>query len=195
MNKLKAFGFILLGIAMILIPYQLMQPDDSVIYTDRFLTAPFDDDQVLITSAGQSTDTYIVQDAANSIRLNNLFMPEASSNDLSDVSAMIIVIGYSQMGLSLNDRTFSDEYDRVNSLLQSNQASLPVVAVYLGGSLRRNKQTDQLLELVASKSDVLISVTDTNDDYIQYLIGHYDLSYMILDKLNNLSKPLASIFR
>lgn len=190
--KIKSFLFFLLGIAIILVPYELLRQNETGLYTDDFIGATFDNSLVIITSAGQSTDTYIVQNSANKIHLNHLFMPDANVEDLTDASTLVIVIGYSTLGLQLSEKDFDAEYKRVESLLAQD---IPIVAIYLGGDKRDSKNNRSLMALVSKKADLLMTISEKDNSYIEALSASNSLPVLYFDELKDLSKPLASIFR
>ncbi len=73
------------------------------------LPRPIAKEVVLITSAGQSTDTYMIKDIANKLMIHNFFMPQAKKVDLEDVSSVIVVVGYSGIGEKLHQINFEEE--------------------------------------------------------------------------------------
>ena len=152
---------------------------------------------ILITSAGQATDSYILQDLANELRLNNLFMPETTSLEIENLSAVVISVGYSELGLSLHDRSFNDEYSRIRDLIEdAKETDLPIVTVYVGGKERRNRKTDVLLSLACSNSTYIITTSAGNyDNFISDITKENSIPISYVENIKDLSKPLASIFR
>lgn len=188
----------LLGITLVFALSSLLQ-DKTYLHPlqSSYLLEPISDNMILITSAGQTTDSYILQDLANDLRLNNLFMPETSSIEIEDLSAIIISVGYSEIGLSLHDKSFDDEYARIDALIKkANKQKLPIITVFLGGEERRNKKTDKLLSLVCSNSNYIITTAAGNfDDFIANIAKDNSIPISFVENIKDLSKPLASIFR
>ncbi|GAB6109624.1 DUF6305 family protein [Fusibacter bizertensis] len=194
----RKFFLIAFGVTAVFIINFLVTTDNSArISTNASNIQPISNEMLLITSAGQSTDTYILQDIANDLRLNNLFMPQATSNDLEDVSAIIIVVGYSDIGLKIQEKSYEDEYRRIKTLIEDgHQSHIPVVAVYLGGSERRNTKTDDLIKITCTNADYIICTNDGNhDDYIGKIAESNTITISLIESINDLTKPLALVFR
>lgn len=165
--------------------------------SSTYLSKPFSNNMLLITSAGQSTDTYILQDLANELRFNNLFMPEASPNDLTEISSIVIVAGYSDIGLDLHDKNINDECERVKTLIDEGLSQkLPIIVVYIGGKARRNSETDTLLTLTCESADYIITTNSGNyDQFLTELARKKETPISYIDSINDLTKPLAAAFR
>ncbi len=195
---LRKFLLIFVGFIIVFIFKLLITTDDSVsVSTNASFIKPISNQMLLITSAGQSTDTYILQDIANDLRLNNLFMPQATSNDLEDISAILIVVAYSDIGLKIQEKSYENERLRIQQLIDDgHKANIPVVAVYLGGSSRRGSKTNELLDLACSNADYIICTTDGNrDDFVGQIAKNNSITISFIDSINDLTKPLALVFR
>jgi len=158
---------------------------------------PFSAEMILITSAGQSTDAYIFHDIANDYHLNNHFMPEVDTYDLRAYSSIVFVVGYSDVGMMLNDVTYASEVKRIRKILQTAEAEqLPVVVTYLGGDARRSPKTDALLELVCNAADFIILTTDQEQsEFTNALTNNGSIPMTAIQNVDQLSIPLASIFK
>lgn len=161
------------------------------------LPRPIAKEVVLITSAGQSTDTYIVKDIANGLKIHNYFMPQASTLDLEGIQSLCIVIGYSETSEKLHDFSFETEKERVSNLITlAEKENLPIIAVYIGGKHRRGAQTDALISLVVSHADYFIATVESNyDDFLMTLSREHQLPMTLVKQIANLSEPLASVYR
>ncbi|MBF4691955.1 DUF6305 family protein [Fusibacter ferrireducens] len=201
MLKFKVFRrLIMLFVGMVIAwgsIYYLNSTHDVQSLSSTYLSRPFSNNMLLITSAGQSTDTYILQDLANELRFNNLFMPEASSNDLAEISSIVIVVGYSEIGLKLHDKNIDDEYERVKTLIDEGFGQkLPIVVVYIGGKARRNAETDALLTLTCESANYIITTNSGNDDlFLTELANQNETPIAYINSINDLTKPLAAAFR
>lgn len=196
--NLRNFLMMLLGISLVFAVSSIMDND----YSDdqlqsSYLINPLSDQMILITSAGQATDSYILQDLSNELRLNNLFMPETTSLEIENLSALIISVGYSELGLKLHDRSFKDEYARINKLIENaKEQNLPIVTIFVGGKERRNKKTDELLALTCKNSTYVITTSSSNyDEFISTISKENSIPISYVRNIKDLSKPLASIFR
>jgi hypothetical protein len=152
---------------------------------------------VLITSAGQSTDTYIVKDIANRLRIHNFFMPQALEPDLEGINTVVFVVGFSEIGEKLHGITFENEKKRVDLLLKSlKKNEVTIITVYLGGKHRRNMNTDTLLRMTCSKSQYLIATVSADEDYyLSNLSNEYKVPITLVKNVKNISEPFASAFR
>lgn len=161
------------------------------------LPRPIAKEGVLITSAGQSTDTYIVKDIANQLMIHNYFMPQAKSDDLQDINTIVFVVAYSPIGEKLHSTSFSDEKERIERLVEKSRIdNLTVITVLIGGKQRRNDRTDELLKLICKRTDYLISVREANsDNFLSKLAEENNIQITLVKSVNDISEPFASAFR
>lgn len=161
------------------------------------LPRPIAEEMLLITSAGQTTDTYIIKDIANNLRIHNYFMPQATGLDLEDIKSIAIVVGYSEIGERLHDKTLLDEINRIEGLLSlAKDQDITVITFYTAGQHQRSKETDELLKLSAQHSDYLIVTEDGDyDHFITIIAEDNDIPMTMVDNLTNVSEPFASAFR
>jgi hypothetical protein len=188
----------LLGMAIVFGIYGFFRPDSTqVIQENTFIDAPFSANMLLISSAGQSTDAYVFHDLANKLHLNNHFMPEADMTDVEKYSAAVIVVGYSEVGMMLNDRQYDEELSRVLSLIKRfKEQDRPVVTAFIGGSDRRNKKTDALLETICHESDyVILNSHDMDRRFVDLLSEEGDIPLSEVDSIEQVSLSLAFLFR
>ena len=187
-----AVGFILFGIAIISnqTPNQDLQNMPS-------LPKPIAKEMVLITSAGQSTDTYIIKDIANKLMIHNYFMPQASTLDLDDIQSVVLVVGYSEINDTLFDTTYESEVERIKKLIDScNALDLTVITVFIGGEHRKDIRTVWMLDYIGSNSDYIITTADGDKDQSLYrLASELKIPFTIVNKLDDISEPFASAFR
>lgn len=161
------------------------------------LPKPIAKEYALITSAGQSTDAYIVNDIANQLMIHNYFMPQAKESDLEGINTVVLVVGYSPFGEKLHSMTFEEEKKRVSELLEkSRKSDLVVVTVYIGGEERRGRENDELLELICPYTDYLIGTKESNrDGFLAELAKGSKIPLTLVSDVNDISEPLASAFR
>ncbi|MCH4890194.1 hypothetical protein EZV73_21615 [Acidaminobacter sp. JC074] len=155
-----------------------------------YLSQPIASEKILITSAGQSTDTYIIKDVANDLLLENVFKPSAESDDLDGVNSLVIVVAHSDIGEVLHNIDHEKEYERVKDLIDEAQINdLPIIGVYIGGKMRSNKKTDQLIELVFSSSSYNLVAGQSNDIITE------DVPLIYVDDIQEIKGPFSSLFR
>lgn len=161
------------------------------------LPRPIAKEAVLIASAGQSTDIYIIKDIANQMMIRNYFMPQAKESDLEDINTLVFVIGYSPIGAQLQGISYEDEKERVEKLLEkAENKDITVLTVFIGGKQRRGQNTDELLELISSHTDYLIGLSDSNyDNLLSELAKDNDIPLTLVKGVNDISGPFASAFR
>lgn len=161
------------------------------------LPQPIAMEVALITSAGQSTDTYIVRDIANQLMIRNFFMPQAKGADIADIKTIVFVVGYSPTGIKLTGTSYLNEKKRVEQLLnESRSKKLAVITVYAGGKERRGEKTDELLKLTVADSDYLIATQKANyDNYLSQLAKNNHIPLTLVNGINDISEPFISAFR
>jgi len=167
------------------------------IYTLPGLPRPIAKEDILITSAGQSTDTYIVKDIANKLMIHNFFMPQAKETDLEDINTLVFVVGYSPVGEKLHETSFEDEKIRITQLLKkSKDEGLKIVTIFIGGKQRRGHKTDELLKLICTRTDYLIGMRESNEDnLLSELAQKSNIPLTLVKRVNDISEPFASAFR
>ena len=184
--------FILVGIAIISnqAPNQDLQNMPS-------LPKPIAEEMVLITSAGQSTDTYIIKDIANKLMIHNYFMPQASTLDLDDIKSVVFVVGYSKIHETLFDTDYESEIARIEKLIKAcNELDLKIITVFIGGDHRNDTYTLSMLDYIGSNSDYIITTADGDKDQSLYkLANSLKIPITIVNKLDDISEPFASAFR
>lgn len=161
------------------------------------LPRPIAEETILITSAGQSTDTYIVKDIANKLKIHTLFMPQAKTADLKDVKTLVFVIGYSELSEKVNQLNWDSEVERVDALLNyasNNEAK--IITVFIGGIQRRSDETDAFIEQISLNSDYIIATYNSDFDHmISDLATLNDIPITLVDEISDVSEPFASAFR
>jgi hypothetical protein len=194
---LKGIGSALLIIFIIWFSYNADQ--QAYKRSDNILSLPraIGTETVLITSAGQSTDAYLVKDVANKLMIHNFFMPQAVEPDLEGINTVVFVVGSSEFGEKLHGITYGNEKKRVDSLLKSlKKNKVTIITMYLGGQQRRNKKTEALLEMTCKESQYLIStVSADQDNYLSDLCSEYKVPLTLVRHVKDIAEPFVSIFR
>lgn len=173
----------------------LSDRDESINNQLTYLSQPIASEKLLITSAGQSTDTYIIKDVANDLLLENIFIPNAETNDLEGVNSIVMVVAHSQIGESLNDIDYETEYLRVETLIEeARNKELPIIGVYIGGQMRNYKKTNQLIDLVFSSSSYNF-IVGTSDHFSNKEAEFSDIPLVYVDDIKQIKGPFSSLFR
>lgn len=197
-EHIKKLSLIILGILIVFLLNDFIQSDKNIqSISNTYPIEPFSAELILITSAGQSTDAYIFHDMANDLHLNNHFMPEISTYDLRAYSSVVFVVGYSEVGMMLNEVTYEAEYKRITKILQTAEAEhLPVITAYLGSDERRSAKTDHLLQYICSESDYILMTGDNaQSPFIDTITDGGSIPITCVNEVDQLSMPLASIFK
>lgn len=195
---LKRILLIFMGVVMAL---AIINWFKSVSYkehkTNIYLPHPIADEKILITSAGQSTDTYIVKNIANELMLHNYFMPKAEKVDSEIVRSVVIVVGYSPIGEMLNDSSYKEEILRIEKFIGSVKAlDMPIVMVYIGGKERRNSKTDYFLKTVGKAASFIISTHDGDyDEFISNISSNNGIPLSLVRDIQEIKAPFASLYR
>jgi hypothetical protein len=161
------------------------------------LPKPIAKEYALITSAGQSTDAYIVNDITNKMMIHNYFMPQAIEQDLEGIKTIVFVVGYSPIGIKLHKSSFEDEKNRISKLMKRGvKDKLAIITVFIGGKQRRDAQTDEILQLLSRNTDYLITTKDSDyDNFLSELAKRSSIPVTIADGVENITEPFASAFR
>lgn len=188
---------VILGVFMILAFSMGAPKRQSDLDNMPSLPRPIAKETILITSAGQSTDTYIVKDIANKLMIHNYFMPQATTFDLDEINTIVFVIGYSRMSEKLYALDYISERERLQNLIDKGvEQNMSLITVYIGGDYRQDEDSNALLELIGSKSDYIIATADetSNQTLIQISKAH-DVPLTIVQRLTDITEPFASAFR
>lgn len=104
--------------ASIIINMPFKDKNNTKIFTLPGLPRPIAKTPIAIISAGQSTDSYIIHDISNQLMLRSFFMPQARDTDLKEVNTIVFVIGYSSLGMKLQNISYEEEIERIDKLLE-----------------------------------------------------------------------------
>lgn len=161
------------------------------------LPRPIASETILVTSAGQSTDTYIIKDISNKLMIHNFFMPQAEYEDLENINTIVFVIGYSPLSEKVNQLSFEKESKRIDSLLNyASMNEVTVISVFIGGKQRRTSETDEMLRNIVPKSHYIISTFEGDyDHFISEMTRQNDIPLTLVENITNVSEPFASAFR
>jgi hypothetical protein len=171
--------------------------NETKIFTLPSLPRPIAQIPVAITSAGQNTDTYIVNDISNQLMIRSYFMPQARDVDLKDINTIVFVVGYSSLGSKLQNISYEEEKTRIEKLLEkAGDNEFTVITVVIGGDKLHENKTEELLRLIVNKSDYMIGLRkSTNERILTELAKDKDIPLTLVNGVNDISEPFASAFR
>lgn len=198
--KIKPLKLVLLVLLMILFIFSFALKDrkkEGSMLLLPSLPKPIAKEYVLITSAGQGTDAYIVNDMVNKLMIHNYFMPQAQEADLEGVNTLVFVVGYSAMGEKMHKLNYQDEKNRIIGLLQgAKNKKQVIITIYAGGENKMDKKTEELLRLISSESDYIIATKEANKNgLLSELARSKRVPLTLVNGVGNLSEPFASAFR
>lgn len=187
---------------LFLICNQILSKEEHKDYSDisivPFLPRPIGKEAVLITSAGQGIESYIIKDMANKLMIHNIFMPRSLPENLEDINTVIIAVGFSSIENDFSkDYSYQDEYERIQHILKkSKNKNIKIISIYCSDKLFRGKANDNLIKLVCEKSDYIITTKNSDSDgFISKIAKEEGISLTLVDDVSEMYEPLASIFR
>lgn len=194
-EKKRLLGIVIWTVLAVLLVYK-MNPRPYGQYTS-YLIRPIAEEKTLITSAGQSTEAYIVKDVINQLKIKNKFSPQLAQLEDDEIKSMIMVVGYSEVNMKIQEKNYLQEYERVDQLIQqAKKQKLPLIGIYLSAGKRKDDETKKLLEKVSQDADYLIVVYDEKNEWNREKeIKNQDLPISVVKKLDEIKEPLASAFR
>lgn len=198
--KQKIFRSILLVILLILLilinmPFKCK--NESIIFTLPSLPRPIAKEPIIITSAGQSTDTYIIHDISNQLMIRSFFMPQARDEDIKEADTIVFVVGYSSLGMKFQKISYEDEKKRIENLVKkAKDNNLAILAIALGGEQPCDNKNEELLRLICINSDYLIGLRKSgNENILNELSKGWDIPLTLVNKITDITEPFASAFR
>ncbi len=182
---------------LILINVPFQERNETKTFTLPGLPRPIAMAPVVITSAGQSTDSYIIRDISNQLMIRSFFMPQARDADLKDIKTIVFVVGYSSLGAKLQNISYEEEKMRIERLLEKAKVSnLTVITVVIGGEQLRDSKTEELLRLIGNRTEYLIGIRESSSESIlAELARDRDIPLTLVNGVNDISEPFASAFR
>jgi len=197
-NNISKIAVFLMGLLLALLILNLIIPSSTTsTIKPTYFPQPIASEKILITSAGQSIDTYIVKDIANDLLLHNTFMPHADQSDLEGINSVVIVVGHSATGELLQEVDHIGELKRLDQIIeQAQNQSLPIISVYIGGKERRTPKTDQLLDKVCTSSTYIIATEDGDyDQFLSSISESFNIPLVKIKDIKNFKAPFSSMFR
>lgn len=186
-----------LVILLLLVNIPFKGESGTQIFTLPGLPRPIAKAPVVITSVGQSTESYIIHDISNQLMIRSFFMPQVKTMNMKDVNTIVFVVGYSPLGMKLQDISYEEEKERVEKLLEdAEENELEIIEIVLGGEHKYDKKTEELVRIIGTEADYMIGLRNSGrDSILNKLAKDGDIPLTLVNGVNDISDPFASAFR
>lgn len=132
---------------------------------------------ILITSAGQSFDVFIVKAALAGLGIETDLIALVQADQLEGYQQIIYVPGVSHKGLAAADLNFAQEKQRVRSVAEkAKEEGFVFVLIYLESFAPRDDRNQALLKLLAPLADYIVVYEGS--------AGPVDILYQIVEQKN-----------
>ena len=150
----------------------------------------------LITSIGQNPGGLMVKVTLKKFDLDYVYEPDIKSDELKDYKFAVLSVGCSHKGLCAADTNFKCELKRTKNIVGvMKEKDYPLIFVHLGGKLKRDVNSNKLIEEVAPyAAHLVITAESNNDDYFTNLSEEKDIDLHIIDNLSHLKNAFKEIF-
>jgi hypothetical protein len=152
----------------------------------------------LLTSAGQGADAAIVKLALNTqYQLGVEYKPAAVAADLAGKKTLLVVVGTTPEALAASGIDLAQELARVKALLSAaREAGVGIVAIHSGGLARRDKASNQLIELAVPLADCAVVVAAGNGDKLfQKLAASRSIPVVQVDRVTGVGGAVSAMYK
>ncbi len=179
------------GAAAVVVGISLAAPVAA--QTPVMLDAP-----AMVTSIGQSLDAFSVQLAVKRAGVQPQYDNHYEAEDVmnSDAKTLFLAVGASVKGFGEAGISIEDELARAGHILDAaKEKDMKVVMIHLGGKDRRDDLSNQLIQLVAPRSDVIIVVPGSDDDMMMKNIADKNgIAYRTTKSAISLAEDIKAAF-
>jgi peptide/nickel transport system substrate-binding protein len=160
------------------------------------LSRPIANEMLMITSAGQNTDSYILKDIADRERIHHYFMPDAEFVVAESTKSLAVVVGYSDINMKIKATSHVKELERIDKLLDDiAKGDLSLITIVISENAVKNNESEEMLDKLVPSSDYVIMVSgDYNDRYID-ITSSLDIPITIVETPDELDEAFVSAFR
>src|SRR6056297_1306051 len=150
----------------------------------------------LITSIGQNPGGLMIKVSLKDLDLNYVYNPKIKSEELENYQFAILSVGCSQKGLCAADTNFKCELQRTKNIIEvMKKSNYPIIFVHLGGQLRRDLRSNELIEVIAPHASHLVITEKSNyDNYFSELSENQNIGLHIIDNLSHIKNVFTEIF-
>jgi hypothetical protein len=156
------------------------------------------DAPAIVTSVGQSLDAFSVQLAVKRAGVEPEYDAQMTADEVAkaDAKTIFLAVGASVKGFGEAGISIDQEIARTTKILDAAKAAkMKVVMVHLGGKDRRDDLSDQLIKVVAPRSDVIIVVPGSDDDMlIKKIADNAAIPYRVTASAITLAEDIKAAF-
>jgi hypothetical protein len=151
---------------------------------------------ILITSAGQSADVSLAGTLLKKLNLNYKVSNLATESELSGMKTLLIVPGFSSKGLGAAGISREKELERVEKIIKAAKAKgIKIVMLHLGGKARRGAQSDDLCQMAANASSLMVVVKQGDEDqFFTHIAARKNIPINVVGKMADALTPLKEAF-
>jgi hypothetical protein len=156
------------------------------------------DAPAIVTSVGQSLDAFSVQLAVKRAGVEPEYDNHMTADEvaMSDAKTIFLAVGASVKGFGEAGISIEQEIARTTKIMDAaDKKKMKIVMIHLGGKDRRDDLSDQLIKVVAPRSDVIIVVPGSDDDgLIKGLADKYGIPYRVTASAITLAEDVKAAF-
>ncbi|SHI57266.1 peptide/nickel transport system substrate-binding protein [Dethiosulfatibacter aminovorans DSM 17477] len=193
-KQVKGFNYDISGYIEVF-ELDLVKGEKELLFSS--LPRPIAEEMLLITSAGQNTDSYIIKDMADKQRIHHYFMPQVEEIKMDNVSSVAVVVGYSTIGMDLKDSSMEEELDRMDNLVKYiEQKDLTLISIVVNEQTLSNEETERLFSKVLPQSDyvIIMGSRGKSEEYIRMAQEH-GIPVTLVEDVRGLNEAFVSAFR
>lgn len=196
-NMFRVVLIIMIALLLVFINMPFRRKSEAQVFTLPGLPRPIAKVPVVITSAGQSTDTYIINDISNQLMIRSFFMPRAEDSDIEDMNSIVFAVGYSSLGTKLQGISYEDEKTRIEKLInKAKDSKMAIITVVLGGEQPVDNRNEEIIRLIGTRTDYIIGLKgSSNEEILVELAEDGNIPLTLVGDVNDISEPFASAFR
>ncbi len=151
---------------------------------------------ILITSAGQSAEGFMVRTICRRLGIDARFSPAANADSLMDARTVLFVAGGSSKGLGAAKVNEDDEMDRIKSITKAaNKGKLRIATFHIGGKARRGALSDGFNKLAADGAElIVVKQPGDEDSFFNKIADENKAHYIAIKQQAELMNVLKEMF-
>lgn len=150
----------------------------------------------VITSLGQSPDSYAASVLAKRAGLKIDYSPLLPAGEVSKYKTLIMAVGASLKGFGSAGVNLDTELKRGNEIVKAaKENKVFFVILHSGGEGRREQMSNRLLDSVARKGDFLLVLEDSNkDDYFTKIAQESKIPILLFEHVLKIQEIFKQMF-